>query len=117
MGITHNNLSRLERGTVRKLSPLFLTNCRAELGLSIDWLVTGQEPMFLAEAELQASLPSELPRQKGKKRRPGFVSISADQKELQRKHHQLTASLARATRLAQELSAQATDQDARAKKK
>lgn len=65
------------------------------------WAVLG-----IPHNNLSASLPLEPPCQKDKKRRAECVSISADQKKLQAKHHQLSASLARVRRLIQELFAQ-----------
>ena len=51
--VTHSNISRLERGAIQRLSLTFLKNCQRNFGLSIDWLLTGQGSMFLAEAEFK----------------------------------------------------------------
>ncbi len=116
LGTSHTNISRLERGAVLRPSALFLSNCRAKLGLSVDWLVTGQGAMVLPEAEFKMG-PPKLPRQKGRKKRSGRGYTLAEQRRLQRKLNQLTASLTKATRLAQELFAYTADRDAQAKRK
>lgn len=115
LGVSHSNISRFERGTVRRLSLVFLNNCRAEFGLSIDWLLTAQEQMIAAEG--MVSLPKRLPRKKSSRKRSSRFSTLAEQRSLQQKLNELTASLARATRLVHELFAHARDRDARAKRK
>ena len=106
--VTHINISRLERGAIRRLSIVFLNDCRAKFGMSMDWLLTGQGPMLLPEVEFKAGLPSDLSHQKGRKERSNRGFTLAKQRSLQRKLDQLTASLAKATRLVQELFAQTT---------
>ncbi len=102
--VTHSNISRLERGAIQRFGLTFLKNCQLKFGLSIDWLLTGQGPMLLAEVELEVGLPSDLSHQKGRKGRSGRGFTLAKQRSLQRKLNQLTAALARATHLVHELS-------------
>ena len=109
LGVSHSNISRLERGTTRRLDTVFLGGCRSQLGLSIDWLVSGQGPMVSASTE-----PA---RRKGKTKRSGRIPLSSDPKELQRMQNELSTALARVAHLVQELFAPAADRDGVVKKK
>ena len=116
LGVSHNNISRLERGAVYRFSAAFLGSCLAEFGLSIDCLVTGQGPMILPDEDLKVSLPT-LRLRKTKEKRLVPVSSPLDKRDLQLKLDELAASLTRATLLVQELLAHAKDQGARVKGK
>ena len=115
--VTHSNISRLERGAIQRFGLTFLKNCQLKFGLSIDWLLTGQGSMLLPEVEFEAGLPSDSSLQKGRKERSGRGATLVKQRSLQLKLNQLTASLARTTRLAQEALVHAGEQDTPAKNK
>jgi len=116
LGVSHSNISRLERGYTRRLDSGFLGRCRSELGLSIDWLLTGQGLMIPTESGITTST-TESSRQQGKRKRSGRVSLSSAPKELQQKRNELSTALARVTHLVQELFVSATDQVVQVKKK
>jgi len=112
LGVSHGNISRLERGAVHRFGACFLDRCRTEFGLSIDWLLTGQGPMVLPQAQLRKR-PPELGFQNDEQGQSGLVSVTKEERDLQKKLDELKASLIRATVLVQELFAHAANQEDR----
>ncbi len=104
LDVSHSHISRLERGAMHKLDTAFLNLCRAEFGLSIDWLLTGQGAMVPAGSETTTAA-TESSRVKGRKKRSGHIPFTTDQKELRRKQDELSAAVARVKHLVQELFA------------
>ena len=114
--VTHNNISRLERGAIRRLSIVFLNDCRTKCGMSIDWLLTGDGPMILPEAKFE-STSSKSGRRKGKKSGVSQASVSGDISDLRRKLSQLATTLARATHLVQDSFIHITRQGSHAERR
>ena len=119
LGVRHSNISRLERATIHKLDLLLLSNCQAKLGLSIDWLVTGQGPILRGQPRDIISSPEDLSRLAIKRKFLNGRPALAEENIRGQKLEELAAVLMRATELTHELFAHgtATDQDTQGKTK
>ena len=115
LGVRHSNISRLERANIHRLDLLLLSNCQARLGLSIDWLITGQEPMLRGQPMDIITSPEDLPHLAIKKKFLDGLSALAGEEIRRQKLEELAAVLIRTTEIIHELFAHATDQDTQAK--
>ena len=119
LGVPHSKISRLERATIHKLDLLLLSNCQAKLGLSIDWLVTGQGPMLRGQPPDIISSPEDLSRLTIKRKFLNNLPALAEENIRGQELEELATVLMRATELTHELFAHgtATNQDTQAKTK